>query len=66
MGESVKLKSHDAWAYLKDVLERLPALKQRDLATLLPHNWRPAGGPATPAVAPAAPTPALAEVAITA
>ena len=27
--------------YLKDVFERLPTLKQRDLAQLLPHNWRP-------------------------
>ncbi len=64
--ESVKLNGHDAWAYIKDVLERLPTLKQRDLATLLPHNWRPAGGPATPADAPAAPTPALAKAAIAA
>jgi len=40
--ESVKLNGHDPWAYLKDVFERLPTLKQRDLAQLLPHNWRPA------------------------
>jgi len=25
------------------VFERLPMLKQRDLAQLLPHNWRPPG-----------------------
>ena len=40
--ESAKLNGHDPWAYLKDVFERLPTLKQRDLAQLLPHNWRPA------------------------
>ena len=40
--ESAKLNGHDPWAYMKDVLERLPTLKQRDLAELLPHNWRPA------------------------
>ncbi len=40
--ESAKLSGHDPWAYLKDVFERLPSLKNRDLAQLLPHNWRPA------------------------
>jgi transposase len=40
--ESAKLNGQDPWAYLKDVFERLPTLKQRDLAQLLPHNWRPA------------------------
>ena len=38
--ESAKLNGHDPWAYLKDVFERLPTLKHRDLAQLLPHNWR--------------------------
>lgn len=37
--ESAKLNGHDPWAYLKDVLERLPTLKNADLNTLLPHNW---------------------------
>ena len=41
--ESAKLNGHDPWAYLKDVFERLPTLKQRDLAQLLPHNWRTPG-----------------------
>ena len=45
--ESAKLNGHDPWAYLKDVFERLPTLKQRDLAQLLPHNWRPPGNAAT-------------------
>jgi hypothetical protein len=38
--ESAKLNGHDPWAYLKDVFERLPTLKNRDLAELLPHSWR--------------------------
>jgi len=52
--ESAKLNGHDPWAYLKDVFERLPTLKQRDLAQLLPHNWRPASDAATPNTTPAA------------
>lgn len=52
--ESAKLNGHDPWAYLKDVFERLPTLKQRDLAQLLPHNWRPASDAATPITTPAA------------
>lgn len=47
--ESAKLNGHDPWAYLKDVFERLPTLKNRDLAQLLPHNWRPASEIVTPA-----------------
>lgn len=54
--ESAKLNGHDPWAYLKDVFERLPTLKQRDLAQLLPHNWRPASNIAVPNAAPAAAT----------
>ena len=38
--ESAKLNGHDLLAYLKDVFERLPTLKNRDLELLLPHNWR--------------------------
>ena len=40
--ESAKLNGHDPWAYLKDVFERLPTFKQRDIEQLLPHHWRPA------------------------
>ena len=60
--ESAKLNGHDPWAYLKDVFERLPTLKNRDLELLLPHNWRPANNAAAP-VTPAAitPVPATAE-----
>ena len=55
--ESAKLNGHDPWAYLKDVFEQLPTLKNRDLAQLLPHKWRAPGTGATaptPAPAPAA------------
>ena len=52
--ESAKLNGHDPWAYLKDVFERLPTLKQRDLAQLLPHNWRPASDAAASNTTPAA------------
>jgi len=52
--ESAKLNGHDPWAYLKDVFERLPTLKQRDLAQLLPHNWRPPGIAAAADQAPVA------------
>ena len=50
--ESAKLNGHDPWAYLKDVLERLPTLKQRDLAQLLPHLWRPPDAASAFAAAP--------------
>jgi transposase len=50
--ESAKLNDHDPWVHLKDVLERLPTLKNRDLAQLLPHNWRaPTPAPALQAIA---------------
>ena len=52
--ESAKLNGHDPWAYLKDVFERLPTLKNRDLAQLLPHNWRAASVIAEPATVAAA------------
>ena len=60
--ESAKLNGHDPWAYLKDVFERLPTLKNRDLEVLLPHNWRPANNAAAP-IAPVAITPVPATVA---
>jgi transposase len=54
--ESAKLNGHDPWAYLKDVFERLPTLKNRDLAQLLPHNWRASATDVTVAVEPPAAT----------
>jgi transposase len=47
--ESAKLNGHDPWAYLKDVFERLPTLKNSDLASILPHNWQPPERAAVPA-----------------
>ena len=56
--ESAKLNGHDPWAYLKDVFERLPTLKNRDLALLMPHNWHaPAASAVPPAPSPAAVVP---------
>ena len=37
--QSAKLNGHDPYAYLKDVLTRLPTQKNSQLAELLPHNW---------------------------
>ena len=51
--ESAKLNGHDPWAYLKDVFERLPTLLNKDLATLLPHNWQAPEKTPTPAPVPA-------------
>ncbi len=39
---SAKLQGHDPWAYLKDVLTRLPTHLNSRIDELLPHNWRPA------------------------
>ena len=60
--ESAKLNGHDPWAYLKDVFERLPTLKDRDLEQLRPHNWRP-GVRTTAPTPPAVPTTPLATAA---
>ena len=37
--QSAKLNGHDPYAYLKDVLTRLPTQKTADIAELLPHRW---------------------------
>jgi transposase len=39
---SARLNGHDVYAYLKDVLERLPAHPASRVTELLPHNWAPA------------------------
>lgn len=36
---SARLNGHDAYAYLKDILERLPAHPASRVGELLPHNW---------------------------
>jgi transposase len=38
--QSVKLHGHDPWAYLKDVLKRLPTQLNSRIDELLPHNWQ--------------------------
>ena len=40
--QSAKLNGHDPYAYLKDVLSRLPTQKNNAIDELLPHNWKPA------------------------
>lgn len=37
--QSAKLNGHDPYAYLKDVLARLPTHPARDIGVLLPHRW---------------------------
>ncbi len=39
--QSAKLNGHDPYAYLKDVLTRLPFRLARHLDELLPHRWFP-------------------------
>jgi transposase len=39
---SAKLNGHDPYAYLKDVLTRLPTHPAGRIDDLLPHRWRPA------------------------
>ena len=38
--QSAKLNGHDPWAYLKDVLERLPSHPNDRIEELLPHRWK--------------------------
>jgi transposase len=39
--QSAKLNGHDPYAYLKDVLARLPTQKNSAIGELLPHRWKP-------------------------
>ncbi len=39
--QSAKLNGHEPYAYLKDVLARLPTQKARKIYELLPQNWKP-------------------------
>ena len=38
--QSAKLNGHDPWAYLRDVLERLPSHPNSRIDELLPHRWQ--------------------------
>ncbi|MFO7026422.1 IS66 family transposase [Pseudomonas aeruginosa] len=37
--QSARMNGHDPYAYLKDVLTRLPTLRSKDISQLLPHQW---------------------------
>jgi len=37
--QTAKLNGHDPYAYLKDILERLPSHRANRVAELLPHRW---------------------------
>jgi hypothetical protein len=39
--QSAKLNGHDPYAYLKDVLTRLPTQRASQIHELLPHRWQP-------------------------
>ena len=39
--QSAKLNGHEPWAYLRDVLERLPMHANSRIEELLPHRWKP-------------------------
>lgn len=38
---SARINGHDPYAYLKDVLDRLPSHPDSRIDELLPHRWRP-------------------------
>jgi transposase len=40
--QSARMNGHDSYAYLKDVLTRLPTHKASRVEELLPHRWQPA------------------------
>ena len=42
--QSARLNGHDPWAYLRDVLQRLPTQLNSQIEELLPHRWTPALG----------------------
>ena len=40
--QSARMNGHDPYAYLKDVLTRLPTQRASEVGQLLPHQWAPA------------------------
>jgi hypothetical protein len=38
---SCRRRGLDPWVYVRDVLQRLPGMKQSELQTLLPRCWKP-------------------------
>jgi hypothetical protein len=39
--QSARLNGQDPYAFLKDVLTRLPTQRASEIDQLQPHNWRP-------------------------
>lgn len=39
--QSAKINGHDPYAYMKDILARLPTQKNSQIDELLPHRWTP-------------------------
>ena len=39
--QSARMNGHDPYAYLQDVLTRLPTHKASRIDELLPHRWQP-------------------------
>jgi transposase len=39
--QSAKMNGHDPYAYLTDVLTRLPTHPNNRIEALLPHRWQP-------------------------
>jgi hypothetical protein len=44
--QSARINGHDPCAYLRDVLERLPAHPASKNTEMLPHRWQPTLAPA--------------------
>jgi len=40
---SCRRRGIDPWQYLSDVLQRLPAMKQSEISSILPARWKPPG-----------------------
>ena len=45
--QSARLNGHDPYAYLSDVLTRLPTHKTSQVGELLAHRWKASVGPAS-------------------
>lgn len=39
--QSARMNGHDPYAYLKDILTRLPTHKASRIEEILPHRWQP-------------------------
>lgn len=39
--QTAKLNGHDPYAYLRDILQRLPTQSARNIDELLPQHWAP-------------------------